>query len=73
MQRRAFLATGTACLAAALTPRIGLRAASSNKKHCTLLHVTDTHGQLENHLEYLRGAIGATPPVARSPRKGTNS
>ena len=55
MKRRAFLATGTACLAAALTPRIGLRAASSKKKQCTLLHLTDTHAQLETHLEYLPG------------------
>ncbi|MCE9557970.1 MAG: metallophosphoesterase, partial [Armatimonadetes bacterium] len=56
MKRRAFLAASAASLTATCTASIGFGAASNNKKkRCTLLHVTDTHAQLETHLEYLPG------------------
>lgn len=58
ISRRRFVA-GTCAGAALLTMGRGAFASSRTAgKRLTLLHVTDTHAQLETHWEYLPGASG---------------
>ena len=56
MHRRNFLTAAAIAGVAALSSRRGMADAM---KRCTLLHVTDTHAQLETHPEYMPGA---SPP-----------
>ncbi len=60
MDRRTFMAIGGAALAGSLSQASNGFAANRGQKRCTLLHLTDTHAQLETHLEYLPGA---TPDI----------
>lgn len=60
--RRQFLATSVT--AAAISPLLGYRAfGQSRGKRLTLLHLTDTHAQLETHWEYLPGGRREIVPM----------
>ncbi len=56
MNRRNFLGAGGAVLAGVMTHTSQGFGGDRKQKRCTLLHLTDTHAQLETHLEYLPGA-----------------
>ena len=62
MDRRRFLASSSAAIVGAVAGSAPGFTAGSKTKRCTLLHLTDTHAQLETHLEYLPGA---TPELCR--------
>ncbi len=54
MKRRSFLASALGFAAVESVPGFGM-ATQAGARRCTLLHLTDTHGQLESHLEYMPG------------------
>ena len=68
ISRRRIVA-GTCVVAACLSiEKSGLALAPSRGKKVTLLHLTDTHAQLETHWEYLPGRQPAIAPMSRSVR-----